>query len=69
MQIIVPGAAKADIWRLAIIWQYGGIYVDSDVKAGPSAPRLSHSTLPPGHGLYGYTSQLSLSASLFERKP
>ena len=30
---MVPGAAKADIWRLAVIWRYGGVYVDSDVVA------------------------------------
>ena len=29
----MPKAAKADIWRLAVILRYGGIYVDSDVKA------------------------------------
>ena len=29
----MPKAAKADVWRLAIILRYGGIYVDSDVKA------------------------------------
>jgi hypothetical protein len=28
-----PAAAKADIWRLAVILRYGGVYVDSDVKA------------------------------------
>ena len=33
VQMIVPKAGKADIWRLAIIYQYGGIYADSDVKA------------------------------------
>ena len=27
-----PKAAKADIWRLAIVLRYGGIYVDSDVN-------------------------------------
>ena len=31
-QLVVPKAAKADIWRLAIILRYGGIYADSDVK-------------------------------------
>ena len=29
-QTIVPGAMRADIWRLAIVLKYGGIYVDSD---------------------------------------
>ena len=32
-QVVVPKAAKADIWRLAVILRYGGIYADSDVKA------------------------------------
>ena len=32
-QVLVPKAGKADIWRLAMILRYGGIYVDSDVKA------------------------------------
>jgi len=27
---ILPGAMRADIWRLAIVYKYGGIYVDSD---------------------------------------
>ena len=31
-QLVVPKAAKADIWRLAITLRYGGIYADSDVK-------------------------------------
>ncbi len=31
--VMVPGAAKADIWRLAVVWRYGGVYVDSDVVA------------------------------------
>jgi hypothetical protein len=32
-QILMPEAGKADIWRLAVVLRYGGIYVDSDVKA------------------------------------
>lgn len=24
------GAAKADIWRMAALWRYGGCYIDSD---------------------------------------
>ena len=33
LQVIQPPAAKADIWRLAIVLHYGGVYADSDVKA------------------------------------
>ena len=33
LQLMVPKAGKADIWRLAITLRYGGIYADSDVKA------------------------------------
>lgn len=29
-QLLSPGAAKADIWRLAIVYRYGGVYFDSD---------------------------------------
>lgn len=29
-QQILPGAMKADIWRLAVIYKYGGVYLDSD---------------------------------------
>ena len=24
------GAAKADIWRMAVLWKYGGVYIDAD---------------------------------------
>jgi len=24
------GAAKADIWRYAVLWAYGGAYIDDD---------------------------------------
>lgn len=24
------GAAKADVWRIAILWVYGGVYIDAD---------------------------------------
>lgn len=27
---ILPGAMKADVWRLAVIYKYGGVYFDSD---------------------------------------
>jgi mannosyltransferase OCH1-like enzyme len=33
LQVIQAPAAKADIWRLAVILRYGGVYADSDVKA------------------------------------
>ena len=26
----VNGAAKADIWRYAVLWKYGGVYIDFD---------------------------------------
>ena len=29
---IQPGAGKADIWRYLIIYQFGGVYLDLDVK-------------------------------------
>lgn len=32
-QQVVPGAAKADLWRLAIITKYGGVYFDTDSES------------------------------------
>lgn len=29
-QLLVPGAAKADVWRVEILLKFGGVYVDSD---------------------------------------
>ena len=33
---ILAGAAKADLWRLLILWEYGGIYTDIDNAPGPA---------------------------------
>jgi mannosyltransferase OCH1-like enzyme len=27
---MISGAAKADLWRLLVLWEYGGIYTDID---------------------------------------
>ena len=32
-QQVVPGAVKADLWRLAIIRRYGGVYFDTDSQS------------------------------------
>ena len=32
-QQVAPGAAKADLWRLAIIYRYGGVYFDTDSES------------------------------------
>jgi mannosyltransferase OCH1-like enzyme len=29
------GAAKADLWRLLILWEYGGVYTDIDNAPEP----------------------------------
>jgi mannosyltransferase OCH1-like enzyme len=31
---MVSGAAKADLWRLLVLWEYGGIYTDIDNAPG-----------------------------------
>ena len=38
-QIILPKAAKADLWRYLMIWKYGGIY--SDIDCSPSKFNVS----------------------------
>lgn len=35
-------AAKADVWRLRIVWQFGGIYLDSDALVLRSFEQLRH---------------------------
>jgi mannosyltransferase OCH1-like enzyme len=30
MQCSISGAAKADVWRALVLWEYGGIYTDMD---------------------------------------
>lgn len=32
-QQVVPGAVKADLWRLALIYRYGGVYFDTDCES------------------------------------
>ena len=32
----LAGAQKADLWRLLILWEYGGIYTDIDNAPGPA---------------------------------
>jgi Glycosyltransferase sugar-binding region containing DXD motif len=32
---MITGAAKADLWRLLVLWEYGGIYTDIDNAPGP----------------------------------
>jgi hypothetical protein len=31
----LSGAAKADLWRLLVLWEYGGVYTDIDNAPGP----------------------------------
>lgn len=32
-QQVVPGAVQADLWRLAVIYRYGGVYFDTDSQS------------------------------------
>jgi hypothetical protein len=34
-QCMISGAAKADLWRYLVLWEYGGIYADIDSAPGP----------------------------------
>ena len=34
MKCLRSGAAKADLWRYLVLWEYGGIYTDLDNKPG-----------------------------------
>ncbi|EEC45219.1 predicted protein [Phaeodactylum tricornutum CCAP 1055/1] len=35
LECTVSGAARADLWRALILWEYGGIYTDMDNAPGP----------------------------------
>ena len=35
MKCLISGAAKADLWRYLVLWEYGGIYSDIDTAPGP----------------------------------
>jgi Glycosyltransferase sugar-binding region containing DXD motif len=37
MQCLVSGAAKADLWRALVLYEYGGIYTDLDSAPNPLA--------------------------------
>jgi hypothetical protein len=43
-------AARADIWRLAVLWYYGGIYIDADARLNK---HIATSIFPSDRFIYG----------------
>jgi mannosyltransferase OCH1-like enzyme len=41
---VVAGAAKADLWRYAVLWTYGGAYVDDDSDIGTPFDKMIEPT-------------------------
>lgn len=41
-QLLKSGAAKADMWRLAVTHRYGGIYLDTDATCSKNMPFSSY---------------------------
>lgn len=39
------GAVKADIWRMAVLWMNGGVYIDSDATVHQSFDRVRNHCL------------------------
>jgi hypothetical protein len=66
LNCILTGAAKADLWRYLIVWEYGGIYTDIDAAPGF---RFNATTIQPDDDAWfvpeglGVLSQYFLSAS------
>jgi inositol phosphorylceramide mannosyltransferase catalytic subunit len=55
-QKIVPGAVRADIWRAAVVYKYGGVYFDVD----------SVSTTPLSHFIWPNSSLVTGLGSLLD---
>lgn len=41
-QSLIPWAYKADIWRYAVLWRYGGVYMDHECKPTEDLSRIVH---------------------------
>jgi mannosyltransferase OCH1-like enzyme len=54
-QQAVPGAVKADLWRLAVIFRYGGVYLDTDCHATAPLREIiwSNASVVSGIGILG----------------
>eukprot|EP01032_Pedospumella_encystans_P010693 gene10693-12478_t len=39
-QQVTPGAVKADLWRLAVMYRYGGVYFDTDCASTTSLKEI-----------------------------
>jgi mannosyltransferase OCH1-like enzyme len=44
------GAVWADVWRILVLWEYGGIYADIDTS--PVAEFFNETTLSPRHDAF-----------------
>ena len=40
------GAARSDLWRYSVLWKFGGVYLDLDVKVRSHIDRLIHPSDP-----------------------
>ena len=40
----IAGAAKADLWRYAVLWMYGGAYIDDDSDIGTPLDKMIEPT-------------------------
>eukprot|EP00727_Mastigamoeba_balamuthi_P010732 m51a1_g6281 putative probable serine threonine-protein kinase wnk11-like (790) ;mRNA; f:205171-211843 len=62
-ELVRPGAAKADIWRLLVVYQYGGVYTDTDcVMERPLSGEIwPNASVVLSVGVDGYTPQWLLA--------
>eukprot|EP00727_Mastigamoeba_balamuthi_P006901 m51a1_g2831 hypothetical protein (501) ;mRNA; r:224206-230578 len=64
-ELVRPGAAKADIWRLLVVYRYGGVYLDSDcvVHRALDTEVWPNASVVVSVGIDGYTPQWLLAYS------
>eukprot|EP00727_Mastigamoeba_balamuthi_P010729 m51a1_g6279 hypothetical protein (552) ;mRNA; f:196724-203414 len=62
-ELVRPGAAKADIWRLLVVYRYGGVYIDSDciMERALDTEMWANASVVISVGVDGYTPQWLLA--------
>jgi mannosyltransferase OCH1-like enzyme len=60
---MVSGAAKANLWRALVLWEYSGIYSDIDNAPGPKF--YNGSVIAPAMDSYFLIEQLGIASQYF----
>jgi len=60
---VAPGAMKIDIWRVLVLWKYGGMYSDVDVV--PNTDMLTERTIHPDSAWFSLSDAWSRPSQWF----